>query len=122
VTDWGPTPGITKKLFRNLWSYEDVVDVTVLQWEAERMSSFDLAVFDSQVDLEMVDRVARWMGSLGPLVVLRIGGLTPEQGCEMQGARFWGFAARGRIRGTVETSKQHVALERTVGMKLITWS
>jgi hypothetical protein len=50
-----------------------VVDVTVLQWEAERMSSFDLAVFDSQVDLEMVDRVARWMGSLGPLVVLRIG-------------------------------------------------
>jgi hypothetical protein len=66
VTDWGPTPGITKKLFRNLWSYDDVVDVTVLQWEAERMSSFDLAVFDSQVDLEMVDRVARWMGSLGP--------------------------------------------------------
>jgi len=44
-----------------------VVDVMVLQWEAERMSSFDLAVFDSQVDLEMVDRVAPLDGSLGPL-------------------------------------------------------
>ena len=47
-----------------------MVDVTVLQWEAERMSSFDLAVFNGQVDLEIVDRLAPFVGSLGPLVDL----------------------------------------------------
>lgn len=81
------------------------------------MSSFDLAVFNGQVDLEMVDRLAPFVGSLVPwwFYGLVDRGPTPEQGCEMQGARFWGFAARGRIRDTVETSADDFALVRTSG-------
>jgi hypothetical protein len=70
------------------------------------MSSFDLAVFNGQVDLEMVERLAP--GGFMDWWTDR----PQNRAAKCKGQGSGGFAVRGRIRDTVETSADDFALVR----------